>query len=114
MGRPPVTIGPDFEIGHPITPSGGEPGFGGSIALSGDGARMLIGGNHFITGSGPVYVFKRAGAEWTELQKLTPPPGVEFGEIALAANGNTALSGRRVAWKPMCLSAGFTFACSRS
>ncbi|MGH8470872.1 MAG: hypothetical protein ACREVJ_00040 [Gammaproteobacteria bacterium] len=91
--QPPVTIGPDFEIGHPITPSGDEPGFGDSVALSGDGRRLLIGGNHFITGSGPVYVFKRAGAKWTELQKIIPPAGVEFDQIALAADGNTALIG---------------------
>ncbi|MGH8532473.1 MAG: hypothetical protein ACREV1_07010 [Gammaproteobacteria bacterium] len=61
--------------------------------LSADGSQLLIGGNDFSSGSAPVYVFKRSGAKWTELQKLTPPTGVEFDQIALAADGKTALIG---------------------
>ncbi len=93
--QPPFTFDEnDFEQGSPIFPSGGEPGFGRSVALSGDGTRLLIGGNDFSTaGPGPVYVFKRSGAQWTELQKLTPPTGVAFDQIALAADGKTALIG---------------------
>ncbi len=92
--QPPFTVDENgFEQGSPIFPSGGEPGFGRSVALSGDGTRLLIGGNDFSAGSAPVYVFKRAGAKWKELQKLTPPTGVEFDHIALAADGNTALIG---------------------
>lgn len=79
--------------GSPIVSSGGEPRFGRSVALSGDGRMMLIGENDFFTGSGSVYVFKRAGIKWTELQKIVPPTGVEFDQIALAADGKTALIG---------------------
>ncbi|MGH8653502.1 MAG: hypothetical protein ACREYE_15650 [Gammaproteobacteria bacterium] len=93
--QPPFTVfvDIDFEQGSPIFSSGGEPGFGRSVALSDDGTRMLIGGNDFSGGSAPVYVFKRSGAKWTELQKLTPPTGVTFDPIALAADGKTALIG---------------------
>ncbi|MGH8612784.1 MAG: hypothetical protein ACREYF_12355, partial [Gammaproteobacteria bacterium] len=92
--EPPFTFDDNgFDVGSPIFPSGGEPEFGGVVALNGDGNLMLIGGNHPVTGSGPVYVFKRAGAKWKELQKITPPAGVEFEQIALAADGKKALIG---------------------
>lgn len=82
-----------LDVGSPIVPSGGESSFGGIVTVSGDGGLALIGGNDSHTGPGPVYVFKRNGANWTELQKITPSNGVQFEEIALAADGNTALIG---------------------
>ena len=85
-----------FGPGSPPTPCSG---FGGSVALSGDGDTALIGGAG-QGDSGAAWVFTRAGSTWTQGQTLTgagkdPFPGFSrFGSsVALSTDGNTALIG---------------------
>jgi hypothetical protein len=73
--------------------------FGGSVALSSDGNTALIGAKNKSVGgqifAGAAYVFSRSGATWTEQQKLTAsdPANRDLfgGNVALSADGNTAL-----------------------
>ncbi|MEO0326077.1 MAG: hypothetical protein AAF447_24220 [Myxococcota bacterium] len=64
---------------------------GRSLALSGDGARMLVGSR------GAVLVAERSGDEWTETQQLVSPRGLGTGHFGLAmaideAGGRALLS----------------------
>jgi hypothetical protein len=89
------TTGPSAQIG------GGE--LGGAAAISTDGTTAITGAFDDASGKGAAYVFTRAGATWTLQAKLTAPTSgasralgtnVEFGnEVALSADGNTALVG---------------------
>src|SRR5262249_5912127 len=74
-----------------------EDSFGFAVALSGDTALVGavaddIGAN---SNQGSVYVFRRTGSTWMQVQKLTATNGNEgdgFGN-AIALSGNTALIG---------------------
>ena len=89
------TTGPNAEIG------GGE--LGGAASISADGTTAITGAFDDASGTGAAYVFARAGAGWTLQAKLTPPAtganralgtNTEFGnEVALSADGNTAVVG---------------------
>jgi Tol biopolymer transport system component len=75
----------------------GSGGFGGSVALSGDGSTALIGGP-YDNGVGAAWAFTRAGSTWTQGgAKLTG--GGESGSggfgwsVALSGDGSTALIG---------------------
>jgi hypothetical protein len=85
-----VKLTPDNEIGNPW--------FGYTVALSGDGNTALIGGWLDDNWKGAAWVYTRSGPTWTQGQKLTG--GVEeteegmFGtNVTLSADGNTALIG---------------------
>jgi probable HAF family extracellular repeat protein len=80
--------------------AGGEigEGFGGKVALSGDGNTALIGGSSDNPSVGAAWVFTRSGSTWTQQgEKLTG--GGEIGKagfgasVALSGDGNTALIG---------------------
>lgn len=89
------TTGPNAEVG------GGE--LGGSSAISADATTAIVGAFEEASGTGAAYVFTRSGAAWTLQAKLTPPTSgasraigtnTEFGgQVALSADGNTALVG---------------------
>ena len=89
------TTGPSAEVG------GGE--LGGSSAISADATTAVVGAFEEASGTGAVYVFTRSGNAWTLQAKLTPPTSganraigtnTEFGgQVALSADGNTALIG---------------------
>ena len=70
---------------------------GWSVALSGDGNTALIGGINYI-GGGAAWIFTRAGSAWSQAgSQLLPTPRAGttlFGrDVALSADGNTALIG---------------------
>ena len=80
----------------------GQGRFGVSVALSADGNTALVGGNTdnntFTFGVGAAWVFTRTGSSWApQGPKLTASDGVNlpaFGyDVALSADGNTALIG---------------------
>ena len=89
------TSGPSAEIG------GGE--LGGAAFISADGTTAITGAFDDASGTGAAYVFTRAGTAWTLQAKLTAPTtganralgtNTEFGnEVALSADGNTAIVG---------------------
>jgi FG-GAP repeat len=80
------------------TSGGTGPKFGTSVALSAEGNTALIGGPYDDHGAGAAWVFMRTGSTWSQQgEKLT---GTEelgeawFGdEVALSADGNTAVIG---------------------
>jgi FG-GAP repeat len=82
-----------------LTPAGetGNPWFGYTVALSGDGKTALIGGWLDESWKGAAWIFTRSGSTWTQGQKLTAND--EAGEgmfgtnVTLSADGNTALIG---------------------
>ena len=68
---------------------------GWSVALSGDGNTALVSGINYV-GGGAAWVFTRAGGVWSQAgsQLLPKPRMTEFGrDVALSADGNTALIG---------------------
>lgn len=75
--------------------------FGGSVALSGDGNKALVGaaGHDTAAGedAGAAYVFFRTGTTWSEQQKLTAPDGAARdafgGTVSLSNDGNTLIVG---------------------
>jgi hypothetical protein len=76
----------------------GEPSFGSSVALSGDGSTALIGGPNDATGVGAAWVFTRTGSTWSQQAKLTAGDfekgaGLFGSSVALSSDGNTALVG---------------------
>src|SRR4051812_21711930 len=80
----------------------GQGRFGVSVALSADGNTALIGGNTddntFTFGVGAAWVFTHAGSGWIpQGGKLSARDGINlpaFGyDVALSADGNTALIG---------------------
>lgn len=76
---------------------------GGAVAISDDGTTAITGAFDDASAKGAAYVFTRTSATWTLQAKLTAPTtgtsralgtNVEFGnEVALSADGNTALIG---------------------
>ena len=82
-----------------LTRAGGMAGdyLGTSVALSADGNTALVGANQDRAGNGTVVIFIRSGGVWTQQQQLTGTAGESgdrFGsEVALSADGNTALVG---------------------
>ena len=76
----------------------GNPWFGYTVALSGDGNTALIGGWLDDGWKGAVWVFTRSGSTWSQ-QGLKLTPNDEDGEgmfgtnVTLSADGNTALIG---------------------
>ncbi len=86
--------------GGKLTPTGatGNPWFGYTVALSGDGNTALIGGWLDNSWAGAAWVFTRSGSTWAQQgSKLTAND--EEGEamfgtnVTLSADGNTALIG---------------------
>jgi hypothetical protein len=76
----------------------GQSSFGVRLALSGDGATLLVGGNQDAGGVGAAWVFARSGSTWTQQSpKLTASDeqgAANFGvRVALAGDGRTALIG---------------------
>jgi hypothetical protein len=53
--------------------------FGSSVALLGQ--FMMVGAPGVANGSGAVYVFRREGANWRQLQKILPPQPIPNGEF---------------------------------
>lgn len=84
-----------YEQRGTIVPIGGASGtgFGTAIALSADGATLVVG----APTSSRAYVFDRTGDAWTQratLQPPTPESGDGFGSaVALSADGTTAVVG---------------------
>jgi hypothetical protein len=84
-------------------------GFGGSVALSADGATALVGASGVRSEWGAARVFTRSTAGWTRRGvKLTPVDEAGVGDgrggrfaisVALSADGDTALIG--APWKQM-------------
>jgi len=73
-----------------------EDHLGRGLAISGD--TIVAGAYEIFAGPGSAYVFVRAGATWSEQQKLVasdPSMGDEFG-VSAALNGDTAVIG---AWQ---------------
>jgi hypothetical protein len=86
--------------GNKLTGSGeiGNGRFGLSVALSSDGNTALIGGPNDNSNAGAAWVFVRSGSIWTQQgSRLTGGGEVGDGyfgsEVALSADGNTALIG---------------------
>jgi FG-GAP repeat len=76
----------------------GEGRFGASVALSADGNTALIGGPGDDSATGAAWVFTRSGSTWSQQgEKLTGTGGTGEGmfgsDVALSADGNTALIG---------------------
>jgi uncharacterized protein (TIGR03437 family) len=71
---------------------------GYSIALSGDGATALVGGNADNGNAGAAWVFTNAGGGWTQQGNKLVGTGAlgssnQGNSVALSGNGNTALVG---------------------
>ena len=86
--------------GGKLTATGaiGNPWFGYTVALSGDGDTALIGGWLDDSWKGAVWVFTRAGSTWTQQgEKLTADDedgeGMFGTNVTLSADGDTALIG---------------------
>ncbi len=75
--------------------------FGAAVSLSSDGSVLIVGAYGEDTSpyfqNGAAYVFTRAGATWTQQQKLTasdPEDSALFGiAVAMSSDGNTAIVG---------------------
>lgn len=67
------------------------------LAMSGDGATILVGDPYCNAGIGRVYHYRRTGSSWTKQPIVTnpdPSSGRVFGEsVAMSANGLTAAIG---------------------
>jgi hypothetical protein len=77
---------------------GGHGEFGESVALSGDGKTVLIGGPYDNEGVGAAWVFKRSGSTWNQqggkLSANDEICGGQFGSsVALSGDGKTVLIG---------------------
>jgi hypothetical protein len=98
--RYPIAIDPFVQQGASLT-GGGEfagGGFGASVALSADGSTALIGAPEDDFRVGAAWVFTRSGSTWSQQGKKLLGGGEEgegeFGtDVALSADGNTALIG---------------------
>ena len=79
--------------------AGGEGRFGHSVAVSGDGATVLVGAPDDDGELGATWVFERSGSTWTQPGTKLTGGEEESGEghfgagVALSADGNTALVG---------------------
>ena len=80
--------------GGEITGGGQGKDFGAEVALSGDGNTALV-GEPYGGGGGAAWVFARSGVTWTQQGGALADGGAElFGrQVALSADGNTALVG---------------------
>ena len=96
--------GSGWSRGEELTgPESSEAHFGLSVALSGDGSTVLIGGPTADANVGAAWVFARAGsgAPFVQQGAILTGGGGELGEgrfgysVALSANGDTALIGAR-------------------
>ena len=70
--------------------------FGWSVALSGDGNTVLVGGFPDLSTQGAAWVFTRSGSAWSQQARLTDSGfgGSYFGwSVSLSGDGNTALVG---------------------
>ncbi len=87
------------EVGAKLSGSGLSSGasFGGSVALSSDGATALIGARASSENRGSAFVFAKTSGAWAEQGaplEGSAEAGEEFGYgVALSANGNRALVG---------------------
>jgi hypothetical protein len=87
------------EGGEQCVGSGGECGFGRSVALSADGNTALIGGPQDDGNRGAAWVFTRSGSTWTQQGGALTGGEEQVGEgrfgqsVALSADGDTALVG---------------------
>jgi hypothetical protein len=70
--------------------------FGESVAISGDANTILVGGNQ-NEHAGAAWVFTRSGKRWTQQAKLLLGEDNGGVAVALSADGDTALIGRRFA-----------------
>jgi trimeric autotransporter adhesin len=97
--RYPLTVDPTLAQQQELTGSDTLAGdsLGQAVAISGDGATALVGAPARSASAGVVYVFTRAGSDWTQQQELTAAdgaPGDHFGgSVALSDDGSTALIG---------------------
>ena len=96
----PLRIDPFFHQGPKLTGAGesGKGLFGETVALSADGNTALIGAPSDSNGAGAAWAFTRSGSTWEQQgPKLTGGEEVgkgHFGnEVALSADGNTAMVG---------------------
>lgn len=89
----PVSLVPEGGL-YPEGSGVHSPGFGSSVALSGNGSTALVG-----DAAGKVYVFEREGATWHSTWIEAPAEtacGERFGEsVAISEDGNTAIVGDR-------------------
>ncbi len=71
--------------------------FGRSVAMSGDGTRVLVGADLKDAGRGAAWIYHRVGSTWTEEARLVPSRaagGDTFGyAVALDATGGRAVVG---------------------
>ena len=101
--RYPVRIDPFVQQTELLPPGSGNPQFGQSVAVSGDGNTVLIGapytGYTATTGQAPgaAYVYVRSGGTWSEQTELVGTGAIgdafQGSSVALAADGNTAIVG---------------------
>ncbi len=78
----------------------GEAHFGGSVAISGDGTKALIGAPGDSGHLGAAGIFERSGEEWVEEGSKLTGAGANSearfgGSVALSSDGTTALIGGR-------------------
>jgi hypothetical protein len=97
-----VGNGPSWSQQAELTASDGASGadFGDSVALSADGSTALIYAPIRTRSSGAAYVFVRSGTTWSQQAELSTSdmePGYDasVGDVALSADGNTALVAAR-------------------
>ncbi len=93
---------PEAQLLQPAAAAGDL--FGSAVALSGDGRTALVASVGYHHNDGVVWVYRRTGPGWKLAAKLTPRDErghSEFGwDIALSADGATALIGGPVDAKP--------------
>jgi hypothetical protein len=79
------------------TGSVGDVGQGSSVAVSGDGNTAVVGGPYDNGGAGAAWVYTRSGGVWSQQgAKLVGTGAVGLarqGDVALSADGNTAVVG---------------------
>ncbi len=98
--RYPLRIDPFIQQGSKLTASDetGSGGFGSSVAVSGDGSTVLIGGPNDNGQAGAAWVFTRSGTTWTQQGPKLVGTGASGSaqqgqSVALSSDGNTALIG---------------------
>jgi FG-GAP repeat/IPT/TIG domain len=80
-----------------LTAEGNECDFGRSVAVSADGATVLVGAPVQEEGRGAAWVFTRSESGWQRTELLSPNPSAADGRfgrgVSLSADGHTALIG---------------------
>jgi uncharacterized protein (TIGR03437 family) len=69
---------------------------GSSVAISGDGNTLLIGGKNDSFYEGAIWVFTRSGSTWSQQARLSDsnsPSTMQGTSVALSGDGNTAVAG---------------------